>query len=57
MKVTALEHKQYGGYRGIVYHGVIGTKQSKDGKYTTLLFPDGEKIKKLTRLIKAIEGE
>lgn len=56
MKVEALEHKQYGGYRAIAYHDVIDTKVSKDGKYTTLIFADGGKVKKLTRLIKKVEG-
>lgn len=51
MKVSALEHKQYGGYRAIVYNDVISTKLSRDGKYTTLLFSDGGKVKKLTRLL------
>ena len=55
MKVYALEHKQYGGYRGIVYNDVADTKVSKDGKYTTLIFSDGSKVKKLTRLITSIE--
>ena len=51
MDVDALEHKQYGGYRAIRYHDVTETRQSKDGKYTTLIFADGSKVKKLTRLI------
>lgn len=52
MKVEALEHKQYGGYRAIVYNDVVNLKKSKDEKYTTLIFADGSKIKKLSRLIK-----
>ncbi len=55
MKVNALEHKQYGGYRAIVYNDVVSATQSKDGKYTTLVFADGVKVKKLSRLIRAIE--
>ncbi len=54
MKVNALEHKQYGGYRAIVYNDVMSTRLSKDGKYTTLIFSDGGKVKKLTRLLRNI---
>ncbi len=55
MKVLALEHKQYGGYRAISYPDVIKLSKSKDGKRTTLHFADGGKVTKLTRLITWIE--
>ena len=55
MKVYALEHKQYGGYRAISYPDVIKvSKNVKTGK-TTLYFADGGKVTKLTRLIKEIK--
>jgi len=54
MKVEALEHKQYGGYRGINYLDVVETRLSKDGKYTYLIFADGYKMRKLTCLIRNI---
>lgn len=55
--VHALEHKQYGGYRSIIYHDVVDIKTSADGKYTTLVFSDGAKVKKLSKLIKEVSND
>ena len=55
MKVYALEHKQYGGYRAIVYPDVVKITKSKDGQKTILHFVDS-KITKLTRLITEVKG-
>ena len=57
MKVRALEHRQYGGYRAILYHDVTETKLSKNGKYLTLVFSDGGKVRKLSELIIEITEE
>ena len=54
MIVKALYRRQYGGYRSEVYNDVASVVVSKDGKYTTLVFTDGGKVKKLSRLITEI---
>lgn len=55
MKVYALEHKQYGGYRGICYPDVVKITISKDKKRTIMYFADGGKVTKLTRLITEVK--
>lgn len=54
-KVIAKEPQQYRRtYQRLSFNDVVEIRQSKDGKYTTLIFTDGGKSRRLTRLIESI---
>ncbi len=55
-RVTVLEPRQYKStYRGVVFSDVIEMRKNKDGSKTTLIFEDGTKSIRQTRLIEKVE--
>lgn len=57
MKVIVKEPQQYRStYQRLSFDDVVDLRQSKDGKYTTLIFADGGKSRRLTRLIESVQG-
>ena len=58
MKVTVKEPQQYRStYQSLIFHDVVKTTESKDGKYIYLWFEDGYKSRRLKSLVVSIDGK